>query len=191
MNLKTIWTFLSNPFTLLAIIVILGYSEVRLTQSYNKKIEIDQKNFQAVVSDKDIQIDITKRQLSTYYPALINLAKENKIKVNTINNIIQTQYIIKDSIIHQDSIIYMYKKDTINKTIDFIAHKDCFTIYGQGKDSTTKITKVDFKDDLTTFIYRAYDHHFLFFKWGEYIRAKEYSECQKDTVHISGNIRVQ
>ena len=98
MNLKTIWTFLSNPFTLLAIIVILGYSEVRLTQSYNKKIEIDQKNFQAVVSDKDIQIDITKRQLSTYYPALINLAKENKIKVNTINNIIQTQYIIKDSI---------------------------------------------------------------------------------------------
>ena len=190
MILQTIWNIFNNKLTLVLLLAATIFLSVRINQSYSHKIEVQAKNFQSVISDRDIQIDVSKRQLNLYYPAIISLAKKNNVSVNTIQTIVQTKYELKDSIIHQDSIVYKYIKDTLNKDIKFIAHKDCYTIYGEGKDSTTRINKIDVKDNLTTFIYRAYDHHFLFFRWGEYMRVKEYSECQKDTVHISNNIRI-
>ncbi len=190
-SLKSIWSILTSKLGLIILSILIIFLLVRSNQSYKKQTEISNKNFQSIISDKDIQIELSKTELEKYYPALISLAEKNKIKPKDIQTIVQTQYVYKDSIIHQDSIKYIYSKDTIDKDINFIAHKDCYTIFGEGKDSTTKINKVDFKDDLTTYIYRAYDHKFLFFRWGEYIRVKEYSDCLKDTVHISENIKVQ
>lgn len=190
-SLKSVWTFLTSKLGLVILSVLIIFLLVRSNQSYKKQVEVSKKNFQAVLSDKDIQIQLSKTELAKFYPLYIEKAKELSIKSKDIQTIVETQYLYKDSIIHQDSIKYVYLKDTVDKNVEFIAHKDCYTVYGEGKDTTTKINKIEFKDDLTTFIYRAYDHKFLFFRWGEYIRVKEYSDCLKDTVHISGNIRVQ
>jgi hypothetical protein len=163
----------------------------RSIQSSKQEIQVLKTNQQAELSNKDIQIQLSQAELSKYYPTIISLANQLKIKSNRIQTIIQTKYIYKDSITSKDSIRYIYKRDTLNKDVKFMALKDCYTIYGEGKDSTTRITRVEFKDNLTTYIYKDYEHKFLFFHWGEFIRVKEYSECQHDTIHITGNIRVK
>jgi hypothetical protein len=40
-------------------------------------------------------------------------------------------------------------------------------------------------------IYRERSHKFLFFKYGKWIfKAKTYSECKQDTIHIEKNLKI-
>ena len=184
---------LKNPFTYIVILGLLSFFSIKECKSNKNKSKIMETNFKAVVLDNNAQQVLTKIQLRKYYKTIIDLAKVNGIKAKDIKTINKVHYTYKDSINIKDSVFvqYTYKRDTTSQKIEFIAHKDCYTVTGIGSDITTKITSVKFDDDITTFIYSKYNHHFLFFRWGKELSSKTVSSCSGTTINTQQNIQIQ
>jgi hypothetical protein len=146
-------------------------------------------NYTAVLMDKSRQQELTAKELRKLYPKYDSLANELKIKTKQITNIIETRYRFKDSIVTTS----VLKKDSISEKSYFTMKEKCYNLSGYIKKDSIMFTNKEFKDNLTTFLYKDYEHKYLWglFKFKPYYTAKVYSDCMKDTVSVLNNIKIK
>jgi len=177
-----------QPIFAYSVLAIVLYLFSTSAIQHAKEIKVLNKNYEAVVYDSHIQQSLTLSQYKKYNSDLDSLGKLLKIRPKDIQHVIQTKYVFKDSI--QEHVKYIYTKDTISKTINFIASKDCYTVRGTSSNDTVRLTKIELNDILTTFMYKTYEHKFLFIRWSKYYTAKVYSACMHDTISVTRNIKI-
>jgi len=146
-------------------------------------------NYIAVLMDKSRQQELTARELQKLYPKYDSLANELKIKTKQITNIIETKYRFKDSIVTTT----ILKKDSVSEKSYFTIKEKCYTFSGFIKKDSISFTNKEFKDNLTTFLYKDWEKKYLWglFKFKPYYTAKVYSDCMKDTVSVLNNIKIK
>ena len=146
-------------------------------------------NYTAVLTDKSRQQELTAKELEKLYPKYDSLANELKIKTKQITNIIETRYRFRDSIVTTS----ILKKDSISEKSYFTMKEKCYNLSGYIKKDSIMFTNKEFKDNLTTFLYKDYEHKYLWglFKFKPYYTAKVYSDCMKDTVSVLNNIKIK
>ena len=143
-------------------------NQIALTEQYSRELQLNRQDFQRIYHKED------------------SIAKIVGIKPKQIQQVIVNNYHYKDSTTN-----YIPYRDTIkNDTMHFIAPLGCMKVEGYTTKSGIVFTNNEYNDILHTFLYKRYDHKFLFIKWGKYIDAKVYSECKKDTVAIEKNIKI-
>lgn len=146
-------------------------NQIALTEQYSRQLDLNRQDFQRIYHKED------------------SIAKVIGIKPKQLEQVIVNNYHYKDSI--STTINIPYKRDSLSKdTIKFIEPLGCMNISGYIYNNSIKFTGEEFSDILHTFLYKRYDHKFLFFKWGKYIDAKTYSECKNDTISVEKNIKI-
>jgi vacuolar-type H+-ATPase subunit I/STV1 len=169
-------------FTSLGLIFNLYQSEKAERKRYND-------NYTAVLMDKARQQELTAKELQKLYPKYDSLANELKIKTKQITNIIETRYRFKDSIVTTT----VLEKDVISEKSYFKIKEKCYDLSGYIKKDSITFTNKEFKDNLTTFLYKDYERKYLWglFKFKPHYTAKVYSDCMKDTVSVLNNIKIK
>jgi hypothetical protein len=177
---------------LLIIIMVCMSSLYGLFKLYNYEKEERKRfndNYLAVTTDRARQQELTAKELKELYPRYDSLAKELNIKTKQITNIIETRYKFRDSVVTST----ILKKDSISEKSFFTLKEKCYTFSGYIKQDSISFTNKEFKDNLTTFLYKDWKHKYLFglIKTKPYYTAKVYSECMKDTVGVQNNIKLK
>jgi hypothetical protein len=146
-------------------------------------------NYVAVLTDKSRQQELTAKELQKLYPKYDSLANALSIKTKKITNIIETKYNFRDSVLTTT----ILKKDSISEKSYFSLKEKCYNLSGYIKKDSIAFTDKEFNDKLTTFLYKDYEHKYLWglFKFNPYYTAKVYSDCMKDTVSILNNIKIK
>ncbi len=146
-------------------------------------------NYVAVLSDKSRQQELTAKELEKLYPKYDSLAEVLKIKTKFITNIIETKYKFRDSVVTTS----ILRKDSVSEKSYFSLKEKCYNLSGYIKKDSIAFTNKEFNDKLTTFLYKDYEHKYLWglFKFKPYYTAKVYSDCMKDTVSVLNNIKIK
>jgi hypothetical protein len=155
-------------------------------QKKNEKIDRLSSNQIALTEQFSRQLQLTSQDFQRIYHKEDSIAKIVGIKPNQIQQVIVNNYHYKDS----TNTYIPYVDTTKRDTLKFIAPLKCMKVEGYVVKSGVVFTKEEFNDKLHTFLYKKYDHKFLFFKWGKYIDAKVYSECKHDTIAVEKNIKI-
>jgi hypothetical protein len=143
-------------------------NQIALTEQYSRELQLNRQDFKRIYSKED------------------SIAKLVGIKSKQIQQVIVNNYHYKDSTTN-----YIPYRDTTRRdTMKFIAPLGCIKVEGYTTSKGIVFTHKEYNDILHTFLYKKYDHKFLFFKWGKYIDAKVYSECKGDTVAVEKNIKI-
>jgi hypothetical protein len=152
----------------------------------NEKIDMLASNQIALTEQFSRQLQLTSQDFQRIYHKEDSIAKLVGIKPSQLQTVIVNNYHYKDSTTNY----IPYKDTTKQDTMKFIAPLGCMKVEGYTTKSGVVFTNKEYNDILHTFLYKRYDHKFLFFKWGKYIDAKVYSECKKDTVSVEKNIKI-
>ena len=153
-----IWFWISDRKSLRSDISRLSSNQIALTQQLSRELQLTRQDFQRI------------------YPKEDSIMQLIKIKPKQIEQVVINNYHYKDSTTN-----YIPYKDSISQdTMKFIAPLGCIQVEGYTTKKGIVFTNKDFHDILHTFLYKRYDHKFLFIKWGKYIDAKVYSECKKE-----------
>lgn len=146
-------------------------------------------NYTAVLMDKSRQQELTAKELEKLYPKYDSLANVLNIKTKLITNIIETKYKFRDSVVTSS----VLRKDSISEKSYFNLNEKCYKLSGFIKKDSISFTNKEFNDKLTTFLYKDYEHKYLWglFKFKPYYTAKVYSDCMKDTVSVLNNIKIK
>ncbi len=178
--------------SLLAIIAVLSLSTYLMFKLYQSEKEDRVRynnNMIALIKAKSRQQEITAKELKELYPKYDSIAKVLSIKTKFITNIIDTKYRFKDTTITKT----VLKRDSISERKNFVIEKDCYNITGFVEKDTISITKKEFKDNITTFLYKDWEKKYLWglLKFRPYYNAKVYSECMRDTIGVTNNIKIK
>lgn len=146
-------------------------------------------NYVAVLTDKSRQQELTAKELEKLYPKYDSLANVLNIKTKHITNIIDTKYRFRDSIITST----VLKTDSVSEKSYFTLKEKCYTFSGYIKKDSISFTNKEFKDNLTTFLYKDWEKKYLWglLKFKPYYNSKIYSECMKDTISVINNIKIK
>jgi hypothetical protein len=185
-----LFSLVNHPIILYGIIAGLLYLLVATEVKHDRVVNVLNHNYESVMSQHAIEQELTASQFVKYYHRYDSLAESLKIQPKTIQQVTVTKYVYQDKISVHDSIHYIYTKDTVPNELKFIASKNCFSVSGTVIKDSVKISDIKVSDNITTFLYCAYDHKFLFFKWGKYYTAKVYSACMNDTLSVTNNIKI-
>lgn len=172
----------------LTICLIALYGLFKLYQHEKEERKRYSDNITALIEDKNRQQALTVKELKTLYPKYDSLAKVLNIKTKFITNIIETQYRFKDSTITN----IVLKRDSISEKAYFTLNEKCYKLSGFIKKDSISFTNKEFKDNLTTFLYKDWDKKYLWglLKFKPYYTSKIYSECMQDTISVINNIKV-
>ena len=175
--------------TVLTICLIALYGLFKLYQHEKEERKRYNNNMVALIEDKSRQQELTVKELKTLYPKYDSLAKELNIKTKFITNIIDTRYRFKDSTLTTT----VLKKDSISEKAYFTLAEKCYKFSGFVKKDSISFTNKEFKDNITTFLYKDWDKKYL---WGllrfkPYYTSKVYSECMQDTIAVINNIKIK
>lgn len=173
----------------LTICLVALYGLFKLYQHEKEERKRYNNNMVALIEDKNRQQLLTISELKKLYPKYDSLAKELKIKTKYITDVIETRYRFRDSIITST----ILKKDSISEKAYFKLSEKCYELSGFIKKDSISFTNKEFKDNLTTFLYKDWEKKYL---WGliklkPYYTSKVYSECMQDTIAVINNIKIQ
>ena len=173
----------------LAICLIALYGLFKLYQHEKEERKRYNNNVIALIEDKNRQQIFTANELKKLYPKYDSLAKILNIKTKHITDIIETQYRFKDSTITNT----ILKKDSISEKAYFSLTEKCYKFSGFIKKDSISFTRKEFKDNLTTFLYKDWEKKYLWglLKFKPYYTSKVYSECMQDTVAVINNIQIK
>jgi len=165
------------------------YGLFRLYSFEKSERERFNNNYVSVLTDNARQQELTVKELKSLYPKYDSLASELKIKTKFITNIIDTRYNFRDTLLTSS----ILKKDSVSEKSFFNLTEKCYSLSGYIKKDSITFNKKEFKDNLTTFIYKDYEHKYIWglIKTGPFFSAKVYSECMKDTVGVTNNIKIK
>jgi hypothetical protein len=180
---------LAGLITLLAICLIAIYGLFKLYQHEKEERKRYNNNMIALIEDRSRQQSLTIKELKDLYPKYDSLAKALNIKTKYITDIVETRYRFRDSILTST----ILKKDSISEKAYFNLIDKCYSISGYVKKDSISFTNKEFKDNITTFLYKDWEKKYL---WGlikrkPFYTAKVYSECLKDTIGVSNNIKIK
>jgi hypothetical protein len=177
----------------LAIVVLFLFTSLGLVFKLYQNEKSERKrfndNYVAVLTDKSRQQELTAKELEKLYPKYDSLAEVLKIKTKSITNIIETKYNFRDSVVTTN----VLRKDSVSEKSYFSLKEKCYNLSGYIKKDSIAFTNKEFNDKLTTFLYKDYEHKYLWglFKFKPYYTAKVYSDCMKDTVSVLNNIKIK
>ncbi len=197
MTLKQMTTFfmmLKNKILigLVLLVVVLFTSLAFLFKLYKNEKE-ERKRFSnnviAIIKDKSRQQELTADELKDLYPKYDSIAKVLNIKTKHITNIIDTKYRFRDSVVTST----VLKTDSVSEKSYFTLKEKCYTFSGFIKRDSISFTNKEFKDNLTTFLYKDWEKKYLWglLKFKPYYNSKIYSECMKDTISVINNIKIK
>ena len=155
---------------------------------YKKTSNIWETNFRSAESNKAIQKELTWKQTNEFYNGKYDsIVKTLKVKKQRVTNIVDIKYSYKDStILHTKFQTIELYKDRKFFTLD----SGCLNIKGYvTTDSITVISK-KYQDNLTLIMFEKYKWKFLCFHGKKWMEAKIYSDCLKDTIEITNNIKI-
>lgn len=177
----------------LGIIVILMFTSLaglfKLYQNEKEERKRFSNNMVALITDKSRQQELTAKELKELYPKYDSLANVLNIKTKYITNIIDTKYRFRDSVITST----VLKTDSVSEKSYFTLKEKCYNFSGYIKRDSISFTNKEFKDNLTTFLYKDWQKKYLWglLKFKPYYNAKIYSECMKDTISVINNIKIK
>lgn len=177
---------------LVIVVLLLFTSLAGLFKLYQKEKEERKRfsnNMVALIKDKSRQQELTVKELKELYPKYDSLAKVLNIKTKHITNIIDTKYRFRDSIITST----VLKTDSVSEKSYFTLKEKCYNFSGFIKRDSISFTNKEFKDNLTTFLYKDWEKKYLWglLKFKPYYNAKIYSDCMKDTISVINNIKIK
>jgi hypothetical protein len=177
----------------LVIVVLLLFTSLaglfKLYQNEKEERKRFSNNMVALIKDKSRQQELTVKELKELYPKYDSLAKVLNIKTKHITNIIDTKYRFRDSIITST----VLKTDSVSEKSYFTLKEKCYNFSGFIKKDSISFTNKEFKDNITTFLYKDWEKKYLWglLKFKPYYNAKVYSECMKDTISVMNNIKIK
>lgn len=177
----------------LVVVVLLLFTSLagifKLYQNEKEERKRFSNNMVALIKDKSRQQELTVKELKELYPKYDSLAKVLNIKTKHITNIIDTKYRFRDSIITST----VLKTDSVSEKSYFTLKEKCYTFSGFIKKDSISFTNKEFKDNLTTFLYKDWEKKYLWglLKFKPYYNSKIYSECMKDTISVINNIKIK
>ena len=177
----------------LVVVVLLLFTSLagifKLYQNEKSERKRFNDNYVAVLTDKSRQQELTAKELEKLYPKYDSLANVLNIKTKHITNIIDTKYRFIDSIITST----VLKTDSVSEKSYFTLKEKCYTFSGYIKKDSISFTNKEFKDNLTTFLYKDWEKKYLWglLKFKPYYNSKIYSECMKDTISVINNIKIK
>ena len=165
------------------------YGLFKLYQNEKAERKRYNNNMIALIEDKSRQQVLTLNELKKLYPKYDSLAKVLNIKTKNITDIVETQYRFKDSVITST----VLKRDSVSEKAYFTLKEKCYNFSGFIKKDSISFTTKEFKDNLTTFLYRDWEKKYLFglLKFKPYYTSKVYSECMQDTISVINNIKLK
>jgi hypothetical protein len=174
---------------ILVICLIALYGLFKLYQHEKEERKRYNNNMIALIEDKSRQQELTIDELKKLYPKYDSLAKVLNIKTKHITDIVETRYQFKDSTL----VSTILKKDSISEKAYFTLKEKCYSFSGFIKRDSISFTNKTFNDNITTFLYRDWDKKYLWglLKFKPYYTAKVYSECMKDTIGVTNNIKIK
>jgi hypothetical protein len=128
--------------------------------------------------------DLTTKEFKQYFTKYDSILRSLDIKTRNVTDVLHIKYSYKDSVVLKTI------RDTVHNTQDFLLSKDCYEIAGSVNNDVIK-AKLYFYDDIIPFMYKDWDHRFLFVKWGKFYTAKVYSVCQQDTIKVKKYIHIE
>ena len=173
----------------LTICLIALYGLFKLYQHEKEERKRYNNNMVALIEDKSRQQALTLNELKKLYPKYDSLAKVLNIKTKNITDIVETRYRFKDSTLTST----ILKKDSIAEKAYFTLSEKCYKLSGFIKKDSISFTSKEFKDNITTFLYKNWDKKYLWglLKFKPYYTSKVYSECMQDTIAVINNIKVK
>lgn len=173
----------------LVICLIALYGLFKLYQHEKEERKRYNNNMITLIENKSRQQKLTIKELKELYPKYDSLAKALNIKTKHITDIIETRYQFKDSTL----VSTILKKDSISEKAYFTLKEKCYSFGGYIKKDSISFTNKEFKDNITTFLYRDWEKKYLWglLKFKPYYTSKVYSECMQDTVAVINNIKIK
>lgn len=173
----------------LTICLIALYGLFKLYQHEKEERKRYNNNMIALIEDKNRQQALTLSELKKLYPKYDSLAKVLNIKTKNITDIVETRYRFKDSTLTST----ILKKDSIAEKAYFTLAEKCYKFSGFIKKDSISFTNKEFKDNITTFLYKDWDKKYLWglLKFKPYYTSKVYSECMQDTIAVINNIKIK
>jgi len=177
----------------LVVVVLLLFTSLagifKLYQNEKEERKRFSNNMVALIKDKSRQQELSVKELKELYPKYDSLANVLNIKTKHITNIIDTKYRFRDSIITST----VLKTDSVSEKSYFTLKEKCYTFSGFIKKDSISFTNKEFKDNLTTFLYKDWEKKYLWglLKFKPYYNSKIYSECMKDTISVINNIKIK
>jgi len=197
MTLKQMMTFfmtLKNKILIgLVLLVMFLFTSLaflfKLYQNEKEERKRFSNNVIAIIKDKSRQQELTANELKDLYPKYDSIAKVLNIKTKYITNIIDTKYRFRDSVVTST----VLKTDNVSEKSYFTLKEKCYTFSGFIKKDSILFTNKEFKDNLTTFLYKDWEKKYLWglLKFKPYYSSKIYSECMKDTISVINNIKIK
>ncbi|MDL2297294.1 hypothetical protein LJC37_04995 [Bacteroidales bacterium OttesenSCG-928-E04] len=164
-----------------SVFFVLYQVEKRNSQRLSENMDIAMKN------EGDRVRTLTVKELKTYYEDIVDDLKKNDISPKQAMHIIQTEYLVKDTTVYRDTLIYV--RDTVENIMKapFCFESDCFAISGTVySNDFVEINEHVYRDTVTAVVFKEKG---CLFKKPVY-RAKVISSCTGDTLQVLHNIQV-
>lgn len=146
-------------------------------------------NLEVEMTDShDTQQTITYAEFKEYFAKEVKDLKEHGIKTKNVENIINVQYRLIDTLLYRDTLIYVY--DTVKSVIkaDFSVKTQCWQVSGYVDSADIYIGSFDLTDSITIALYRE-KRKCLFEK--QKVKAIAISQCKGDTLKVYRNLKIQ
>lgn len=145
-------------------------------------------NYEAQISDNSIQQTLTPAELKKYFADEIARLKEYGVRARNIENIVNVQYLYRDTLIYRDTLVWVYDTVTDYKFAPFDICTPCWSVFGKVIGDTVELYDVSVNDEIDVAIYRE-KRKCLFQK--QRVKAIATSRCSGDTLRILRNIKVE
>jgi hypothetical protein len=147
--------------------------------AYNLEVEMS--------NSHDTQQTITYAELKEYFSKEIQTLKEHGVRPKNVENIINVQYRLIDTLLYRDTLIYVYDTVKSLRKANFDIRSQCWSVSGYVDSSDIYIDNFDFNDSITVALYKE-RRKCLFEK--RKVKAIAISQCKGDTLHVYRNLKI-
>lgn len=182
--MKKIIINLAIGVIVVAAIVILAVVAVR----QGREIGRLRTNYTAEVRHElDVQQEVTRKELKQLFVSEMNQLKEYGIRPGQIENIINVEYRLIDSVRYRDTLIWVFDTLKSVRRTDFAINADCYTMEGEIVGDTIEISCLNVNDAVLVSLYKE-KRKCLFQK--RRVKAIAIGACSGDTLAILRNVKV-
>lgn len=168
----------------IAVFVVLVIVAVR----QGKEISRLRDNYTAEVRrELDVQQEVTRKELKQLFSQEVAILKEHGIKSGQIENIVNVEYRLIDSVRYRDTLVWVYDTLKSVRRTDFEINADCYSLEGQIVGDTLEIGCMSVNDAVLISLYKE-RRKCLFQK--RRVKAIAIGACGGDTLAILRNIKV-
>lgn len=174
----------------IVLLVAVGFLSWGLAEAIKDKNRY-KTNLEAAVKDKDVQQQLTYKEFKYLYDDYvkqINNLKEYGVKLRNVENLIHVNYVLRDSVIYRDTLVYVF--DTIREEpyADFDINAKCWHIKGNVCGNVVEIEDFNMQDSILILLYKE-KKKCLFERTR--VKAIAYSYCTGDTLSIINNLKLR